>query len=310
MTRRRAFRRFAAATAAAVLAMVATGARAGSGLSSPVDAMEGLGPVEHHPVRNEKPNQLYHVLVRAPESPPAGALYPTVYPAGRRDHVPPALGVLPLPAPGGRGSRADPRGHLVRDRRLARRERAQPRLHGPCTGRGPLGWCGGVPGRAQEADLPAGRERVPVGSGAPHRLRPVAGRTVRPQCRVEGPRAVLGPRRQQPRAAPQPGALFLEPAVPASSRRVFVSSGENDDPRFREPARAWMAHWAGQAQRPFDLEVVTLRGQTHFSAAPAAFREGLRWIFSTPQAAEEYFAGACVRPTRLVESPPRRKRAR
>jgi hypothetical protein len=61
-----------------------------------------------------------------------------------------------------------------------------------------------------------------------------------------------------------------------------VSSGERDDSRFREPATAWMRHWQAQQKRLFELETRTLSGQAHFSAAPAAFREGLAWLFGAP----------------------------
>jgi len=66
---------------------------------------------------------------------------------------------------------------------------------------------------------------------------------------------------------------------PANTTRVFVSSGEFDDARFRQPALEWIAHWQKQPNRPWSLEARTLAGQTHFSAAPEAIRQGLNWIF-------------------------------
>jgi hypothetical protein len=33
---------------------------------------------------------------------------------------------------------------------------------------------------------------------------------------------------------------------------------------------------------PFILETRTLPGQTHLSAAPEAFRQGLQWLFARP----------------------------
>lgn len=62
--------------------------------------------------------------------------------------------------------------------------------------------------------------------------------------------------------------------------RLFVSSGSDDDPRFREPALKWMSHWSTVKSTPWDLEKQTLDDHTHFSAAPAAFRQGLIWLFS------------------------------
>jgi hypothetical protein len=63
-------------------------------------------------------------------------------------------------------------------------------------------------------------------------------------------------------------------------RRLFVSSGSDDDPEFREPALAWMQQWSKREQLPWSLKTMTLEGQSHFSAAPEAFRQGLRWIFT------------------------------
>ena len=62
--------------------------------------------------------------------------------------------------------------------------------------------------------------------------------------------------------------------------RVFVSSGEFDDPQFREPAMEWIGHWQTVSPRPWLLETRTLAGQTHLSAPPEAFRQGLQWLFS------------------------------
>jgi predicted alpha/beta superfamily hydrolase len=69
--------------------------------------------------------------------------------------------------------------------------------------------------------------------------------------------------------------------MPTSPGRVFVASGEDDDERFREPAMKWIEFWQGTSARPWQLETRTLEGQSHFSAAPLAFRQGLAWIFST-----------------------------
>jgi len=65
-----------------------------------------------------------------------------------------------------------------------------------------------------------------------------------------------------------------------NASRVFVSSGEYDDPRFREPAMKWIEHWQNATAKPWMLETRTLAGQTHMSAAPEAFRQGMDWLFS------------------------------
>ena len=71
-----------------------------------------------------------------------------------------------------------------------------------------------------------------------------------------------------------------EPWPGSGSSKLFVSSASQDEPRFREPAVKWMAHWTEQSERPWALKTVTLDGFGHFSAAPAAFRQGIRWLFS------------------------------
>ncbi|MHA7870768.1 MAG: alpha/beta hydrolase [Hyphococcus sp.] len=64
-----------------------------------------------------------------------------------------------------------------------------------------------------------------------------------------------------------------------STSKVFVSSGEFDDPVYRKPATQWMTHWNNVSDKPWPLKTMTLRGENHFSAAPAAFRQGLKWLF-------------------------------
>ncbi len=79
--------------------------------------------------------------------------------------------------------------------------------------------------------------------------------------------------------------FFLErrgdPGGNATKSRLFVGSGSLDDERFRLPALRWMSHWSSVEDPPWDLKTVTLEGHSHFSAPPAAFRQGLVWLFST-----------------------------
>lgn len=77
--------------------------------------------------------------------------------------------------------------------------------------------------------------------------------------------------------------FFLRAVAPretSATPRLFVASGSEDDPTFREPALAWMAHWNRRDQRPFALQTADLAGHSHFSAAPEAFRQGIAWLFS------------------------------
>lgn len=61
--------------------------------------------------------------------------------------------------------------------------------------------------------------------------------------------------------------------------KLFVGSGTLDDRRFRVPAKEWMDHWNARTKKPWRLKTVDLEGQTHMSAPPVSFREGMRWLF-------------------------------
>lgn len=80
--------------------------------------------------------------------------------------------------------------------------------------------------------------------------------------------------------------FFLEQhevSAPGPNRaRLFVASALGDDPRFAIPARQWIRHWTATHETPWDLEVATLDGHSHFSAPPASFRLGLKWLFAAP----------------------------
>ena len=62
--------------------------------------------------------------------------------------------------------------------------------------------------------------------------------------------------------------------------KLFVASGTEDVPRFRDPAVEWIRHWTAREQTPWALKTVDLEGHSHMSAPPAAFRQGLIWIFA------------------------------
>ncbi len=79
--------------------------------------------------------------------------------------------------------------------------------------------------------------------------------------------------------------FFLEEHAESASvseqSRLFVASGTNDDPTFRGPALEWIEHWSGVENSPWQLKTMNLDGHSHMSAAPASFRQGMRWLFST-----------------------------
>jgi predicted alpha/beta superfamily hydrolase len=69
---------------------------------------------------------------------------------------------------------------------------------------------------------------------------------------------------------------------PRERIRLFVSSAEYDDERFAVPARRWMEHWSAHESKPWALKTMVIRGENHFSAAPASFRQGMLWLFGDP----------------------------
>lgn len=76
--------------------------------------------------------------------------------------------------------------------------------------------------------------------------------------------------------------LFLDmrPETPLSLTHVFVGDASEDDTRFLEPRTRWIEHWTGKSDLPWALHTETLEGHNHFSAPPASFRRGIRWLFA------------------------------
>lgn len=71
-----------------------------------------------------------------------------------------------------------------------------------------------------------------------------------------------------------------ESEMPVNVTRLFVAEAEFDDARFREPADKWIEYWSAPGrEKPFELEVCYLPGQTHLSAVTESFRQGMNWLF-------------------------------
>lgn len=68
--------------------------------------------------------------------------------------------------------------------------------------------------------------------------------------------------------------------------RLFVASGADDAPMFRGPTMEWIGHWTLAERKPWEFRAEILPGESHFSAAPAAFRQGMAWLFETPKSAD------------------------
>jgi predicted alpha/beta superfamily hydrolase len=60
---------------------------------------------------------------------------------------------------------------------------------------------------------------------------------------------------------------------------LFVAAGADDDPEFRGPVETWISRWETAGDRPWRLGIRRLDGHSHFSAPPAALRQGMLWLF-------------------------------
>ena len=78
--------------------------------------------------------------------------------------------------------------------------------------------------------------------------------------------------------------FFLEAHWPdddvGGASYLYVGSASGDAPVFREPALEWMKVWKSRDDVPWKLKATSLDGHSHMSLPPAAFRDGLRWMFA------------------------------
>ena len=70
-------------------------------------------------------------------------------------------------------------------------------------------------------------------------------------------------------------------SIPLTKRsRLFVANGSLNDPRFQVPALEWIDYWVGRDEKPWLLKTMILEGESHMSAPPSSFRQGMQWLFS------------------------------
>ncbi len=58
---------------------------------------------------------------------------------------------------------------------------------------------------------------------------------------------------------------------------LYVSRAKNDEARYIQPLNEWLSYW-NEKTHPWSMKVAWLEDHNHFSAAPDAFRNGMRWI--------------------------------
>jgi len=66
--------------------------------------------------------------------------------------------------------------------------------------------------------------------------------------------------------------------------KLFVAEATGDAEEFLEPRARWIEHWSVVDTPPWELEIRRLDGHSHFSAVPAAFRQGMFWLFAPAEA--------------------------
>lgn len=85
-----------------------------------------------------------------------------------------------------------------------------------------------------------------------------------------------------PSITPGRESLFGSPA-PASrdDLGVVVVSGSRDRSDLRQEAAEWLSTWSERRDAPWAVLGVTLEGGTHAADSPAAYREGMNWLFGS-----------------------------
>ncbi len=61
------------------------------------------------------------------------------------------------------------------------------------------------------------------------------------------------------------------------AQRLYISSAENDVPRFRDPALGLIERVAAKPGLPWCIKIDQLDDHTHLSSMPRAFRQAMRW---------------------------------
>jgi predicted alpha/beta superfamily hydrolase len=73
---------------------------------------------------------------------------------------------------------------------------------------------------------------------------------------------------------------FKRPLTSRKDRpKTYIVSAQHDEERFRKPALLWQEHWSGKSP-DWHRVFIDLPGHNHLSANPAAFRNGLKWVFT------------------------------
>lgn len=259
---------------------------ASSVAQSPFKALQGLGDPQYHKVTSKKPDQIYHLFVRLPTNYDSKASYPTVYLLDGGITFPllaayyqylhfgeevPEMILVGISY----GSNDHKTGNnRSRDYTAKSTERSY--------------W-----GGAEAFQNVLAKNIIPLVEnhyGADPKQRILFGQSLGGQfvlyTAITKPELFAGYIASNP-ALHRNLDFFLQDTAPVSKgktlAKLFVSDGANDDPRFRVPALKWMKHWNNKPQRPWLLKTITLDGQSHMSAAPSAFRQGIRWIFGGQQ---------------------------
>ena len=61
--------------------------------------------------------------------------------------------------------------------------------------------------------------------------------------------------------------------------KLYISRARNDDVRFIKPLEKWLSYW-NKHKHPWSIKTQWLNNHNHFSAAPDAFRNGIKWLLN------------------------------
>ncbi|WP_088329358.1 alpha/beta hydrolase-fold protein [Lacimicrobium sp. SS2-24] len=75
---------------------------------------------------------------------------------------------------------------------------------------------------------------------------------------------------------------FLNPVTASTKHKrwLYVAQGSDDSERFRVAGNQWRLHWQKADTGTLHKNIVVLPNETHLSAPPSAFRNGLAWLFN------------------------------
>jgi predicted alpha/beta superfamily hydrolase len=73
-------------------------------------------------------------------------------------------------------------------------------------------------------------------------------------------------------------AFMLPPPATESQPKLVVVQADGDDTRYQQARQQWLDYWQ-QHPHHWLQQVITVPGHNHMSSVPAAFRQGMMWLY-------------------------------